>query len=233
MNMKKAFTLAEVLITLGIIGIVAAMTLPAITAKHKKMETSARLKKFYTTFTNAMLMAQKDYGDTSTWDYSVQSTGTPDSFEANQVFFNKYLFPYLHGIKICEPNEQACKNIANKCDVNSNEGKSFSRYIFEDGTCFGILTGGSSSSGAAYHIWFDTNCSAKPNVCGKDQFMFTMKLAVNKSSRLPFQAGSSLTDIRTRTRAQLLQDCKSTPQTCAALIQYDGWQIDDDYPIIY
>ena len=35
MNLKKAFTLAEVLITLGIIGVVAAMTLPTVVNKYK------------------------------------------------------------------------------------------------------------------------------------------------------------------------------------------------------
>lgn len=40
-----SFTMAEVLITLGIIGIVAAMTLPALIQKYQKQETSARLKK--------------------------------------------------------------------------------------------------------------------------------------------------------------------------------------------
>ena len=40
-----AFTLAEVLITLGIIGVVAAMTMPALIANTKKSEISAKLKK--------------------------------------------------------------------------------------------------------------------------------------------------------------------------------------------
>ena len=41
---QKAFTLAEVLITLGIIGVVAAMTLPAVinTTKNKELETALK-----------------------------------------------------------------------------------------------------------------------------------------------------------------------------------------------
>ena len=42
---KVAFTLAEVLITLGIIGVVAALTMPSLIQKHKKQETTARFKK--------------------------------------------------------------------------------------------------------------------------------------------------------------------------------------------
>ena len=35
-NNKKGFTLAEVLITLGIIGVVAALTIPGLIANHRK-----------------------------------------------------------------------------------------------------------------------------------------------------------------------------------------------------
>lgn len=44
---KYAFTLAEVLITLGIIGIVAAMTLPTLVQNHKNAELQTGLKKAY------------------------------------------------------------------------------------------------------------------------------------------------------------------------------------------
>ena len=46
---KNAFTLAEVLITLGIIGVVAAMTMPSLIASHKEKETVSKLKKVYST----------------------------------------------------------------------------------------------------------------------------------------------------------------------------------------
>ena len=41
---KIAFTLAEVLITLGIIGIVEAMTMPVLIQKTKEIETISKLK---------------------------------------------------------------------------------------------------------------------------------------------------------------------------------------------
>ena len=42
---KRAFTLAEVLITLAIIGIVAAITIPGLVQSYKKTEYSTKLKK--------------------------------------------------------------------------------------------------------------------------------------------------------------------------------------------
>ena len=51
--MKNAFTLAEVLITLGIIGVAAAMTMPSLIAEHIEKSTIARLKKVYSVLDNA------------------------------------------------------------------------------------------------------------------------------------------------------------------------------------
>ena len=54
---NNAFTLAEVLITLGIIGVVAAMTLPTLIQNNKNKEVEARLKKVYSVMNQAILMS--------------------------------------------------------------------------------------------------------------------------------------------------------------------------------
>ena len=56
--MKNGFTMAEVLVTLGIIGIVASMTMPGLIKKHKRVESETRLKKAYSTISQAFLTAQ-------------------------------------------------------------------------------------------------------------------------------------------------------------------------------
>ncbi len=56
-----AFTLAEVLITLGIIGIVAAMTLPTIIQKQQEKVLINQLKVANSTISNMQLLAAKDY----------------------------------------------------------------------------------------------------------------------------------------------------------------------------
>lgn len=57
MRRRFAFTLAEVLITLGIIGVVAAMTIPVLVQKYKEQATVTRVKKFYSVFSQAYTMA--------------------------------------------------------------------------------------------------------------------------------------------------------------------------------
>ena len=77
MTRKKTmtgFTLAEVLITLGIIGVVAALTIPALIANHKKTAVETRLKKFYSVMNQAITQSELENGDKSTWniDMSVE-----------------------------------------------------------------------------------------------------------------------------------------------------------------
>ncbi|MFQ8625693.1 MAG: type II secretion system protein [Candidatus Gastranaerophilaceae bacterium] len=45
MKNYSGFTLAEVLITLGIIGVVAALTMPSVINNYKEKETIAKLKR--------------------------------------------------------------------------------------------------------------------------------------------------------------------------------------------
>ena len=69
---KIAFTLAEVLITLGIIGVVAALTLPSVIAKYQDKVTVTKVKKAYAMFSQAYLSAINDNGGLpkEEWDCS-------------------------------------------------------------------------------------------------------------------------------------------------------------------
>ena len=68
---KSAFTLAEVLITLGIIGVVAAMTLPSLIGNYKKKQTVTQLKKSYTVLSQAVKMSELKNGSIDYWDYTL------------------------------------------------------------------------------------------------------------------------------------------------------------------
>ena len=55
-----AFTMAEVLITLGILGVVIAMTLPGVIEGYKEKELVTRFKRDYTILANAYLMVLEE-----------------------------------------------------------------------------------------------------------------------------------------------------------------------------
>ena len=58
MYKKSAFTLAEVLITLGIIGVVAAMTITTLLAKYQEKQTVTKLKQTYSILSQAIRSVQ-------------------------------------------------------------------------------------------------------------------------------------------------------------------------------
>lgn len=83
---KAAFTLAEVLITLGIIGVVAAMTLPSLIQNYHEKQRVTQLKKAYSVMQNAFLMAQEEYGDVTDWGLTITHTGQDD--DGNDILDN-------------------------------------------------------------------------------------------------------------------------------------------------
>lgn len=109
---KYAFTLAEVLITLGIIGIIAAHTIPALMASYEKMVIKQQFKKTYSMLSQAFTKVTNDYGTAPACYYYlggdnmsfINSTATTE--DCKQV--NKDLRVEIKIIKTCD--SQAYKN---------------------------------------------------------------------------------------------------------------------------
>ena len=94
--MKQGFTLAEVLITIGIIGVVAAMTLPSVILNYQEKATMTKVKKAYSIINQAYQKASFDNSGTiNTWNCS--------SGNCIYEFFTKY----FNNIKTC--GENPCK----------------------------------------------------------------------------------------------------------------------------
>ncbi len=109
---KKAFTLAEVLITLGIIGIVAAMTIPTLISKYQEKAYITQLKKSYSVLQNAFQLAIAEHGTVNLWGLTTTVSGTDeegnkilDSSAQNLIF--SYIKPYL---KIASYKNETSKN---------------------------------------------------------------------------------------------------------------------------
>ena len=92
---KSAFTLAEVLITLGIIGVVAALTLPSLITNYQKQIIETRLSKFYTTMNQAVLNSQIENGDFRDWELSSEKN-----------LYDAYLKKYLKTVKVKKLNSR-------------------------------------------------------------------------------------------------------------------------------
>lgn len=208
-TLNKGFTLAEVLITLGIIGIVAAMTLPALTANYRKQVVVTRMQKFYTVFNQAIKMSELENGEMDTWD--MKANASYNNYKGSVEFFNMYLKNYIQTLKVEE-------------FTDGNVPLGGAKMYFNDG---------SAALYGSLHVVFYPVASIDSNgIDGKDKFMFV--LDTNTRMLVPYGQHTGV-----KTRDELINNqsygCGRKANTdrryCAALIMYDGWKISDDYPV--
>ncbi len=243
--MTKAFTLAEVLITLGIIGVVAAMTLPSLIANYQKKQTVVQLKKAYSEIDQAIRTAQVEHGTLDTWDLSGFSTQQ----ERTKFFTDNYLLPNIKVIKTCDLSNrydcwpQTTYNIDGEIRNEGNLVNNSKSYylITASGYSMGYWLHGNGNGG-----WFiiDINGPKRPNTFGKDIFRFWMNWGTENPSGYGFWP-SGMSPVLNLTRdnikaGDVLGDgygnCiknsgkVNSGYACAALIMHDGWEIKDDYP---
>ena len=141
---KAAFTLAEVLITLGIIGVVAAMTLPTLIAKYKDYELANRTRKTVSVINQAIQLAQAAYGTPG--DNSSMFNISKSSPEVTKEFSK-----YFNGAQYCtaDTNNKRCMDLHYSIKYNkaaeSTSGTTataimynFPRIVLGDGTVIAI-----------------------------------------------------------------------------------------------
>lgn len=177
MNKISSFTLAEVLITLGVIGIIAAMTLPALITRNQNKALEAALKKNYSILLQAFDMYQAEHGERLKPDM-IGGSNTQTSLKAQ-------IMPYFKVIADCGRNSNthpAC--IPNIATNTHNPYKTFNgnlpqltlfddgQFVIEDGSI--ILIEDMQGSNNKF-ISIDVNGRNKnPNKWGHDIFTFQL-----------------------------------------------------------
>ncbi len=232
---RFAFSLAEVLITLGIIGVVAAMTIPTLISNYHKKSTVTQLKKTYSTISQAVRMSEAENGEVAGW-YVESRKGVE--------FFDAYILPFLK----CSKSEAPSGSLVYYTPGGQRETQlaivrggaavytllSGAQIIVNNGAVVGVSANdGTSRLG----LMIDLNgYKTLPNKFGKDTFYIT----VNSARGVVFSYlndGESYTGVKTR---EQLKDGLSSynyqcnkrgrGMWCGALIEKDGWTIAPDYP---
>lgn len=171
--MRKAFTLAEVLITLGIIGVVAAMTLPALVNKTQNQELVTAFKKVYSELSQVYMKIKADNG------------GTFEGLCKSEADYPVLFAKYMKKVEVCEAGTASGKCWAkdwyytNGSKVSSQESTSAS-LILPSGTSmlFYFMSESCDSTNelkepiGCGRIRVDLNGIKKPNVVGRDIFDF-------------------------------------------------------------
>lgn len=187
-NCYPAFTLAEVLITLGIIGIVAAMTLPAIISSYKKIELENRFKKASSTIENAVISTVTEYAmdDLLTKKSNENINGTiPNELrnEMNETFSSKLNIGHTYNLKTFSIGADSITHNANLKPVYGFlTGKQVyplfvynleQKYILNDGTSVSLMKFQAHGVHDGLKVIFDTNGAFKgPNRFGYDIFIY-------------------------------------------------------------
>ncbi len=209
--MKKAFTMAEVLITIGIIGLVASMTLPSLYNHINSKGYVERLKKAHSLLQNATNLIISDYGQPEDWipdGYKIgNEQGADAAISAAQGVVNLYAKQF-NTVYICEFSGASSKE--SNCNLNRDEYKGLNGqpvgagngslppyyYVYpivlSDGSSIAFRFQRNQSGG---YFWgtplltfiVDVNGLQRPNTVGRDIFYLYLN---EQGSVLPYGDGN-------------------------------------------
>lgn len=206
---KLAFTLAEVLITLAIVGVVAVLTIPTVTNNMSQRSNIVKLE--------ATIKSLNDAVNNLMIDERAMEIGDSSMVDDFSSLFGNYL------------------KIAGDCDgdrysncfgssYSSISGENLSPFSSDDTAGCAMLPNGASfritevSPGVTASIYIDVNAAKGPNVAGRDLFalrLFKDGLAGSESS------GDDLADAKSACRSG-----STYGLDCVYLLETNGWVMD-------
>ena len=192
-NNRTGFTLAEVLITLGIIGVVAAMTIPNLISGYQKKATVAKLQKAISTLNQAYKLSYDEFGDPGLTDMN------------SQEYFKQYWAPFIRVLTYCT-SYSVCGFTEHNPYLTPSGAKSTLTVVAEplrttfytsDGFLYVILiaAGGITTDYRLENsVFVDINGSEKPNRICRDVFKLER---VQDKGVLPYGYNMTDSDVKT------------------------------------
>lgn len=204
---NSAFTLAEVLITLGIIGVVAAITMPSLITNIQNKGYVEKLKKSYSLISQTTNLVSEDMGtEPKFWSYSSYNDGDEsdslnrnilDAYKKHFQVVKEYTNNYNEYYTSTENRALSYHYLngeAGATSFYSNYGVFHCTYVFKlaDGTIVGLAFSQNKRGGVLHALLskkiriaftVDVNGTAKPNQIGRDIFWFAL---YNDGKLLPY-----------------------------------------------
>ncbi len=159
--MKQAFTLAEVLVTLGIIGVVSAMTVPTLMQNYQRKSYVTQLHKVYNETQQAALQYMTDRNALDLKEAGLTSTDA----------VTNWVKTYFKVVNSCGTDSSPCFANEYKFMNGISRGALFSNNTYQKF----VLANGASISVAGHSngkvsFFVDVNGKAGPNIIGRDTF---------------------------------------------------------------
>ena len=216
--MKKGFTLAEVLLTLGIIGVVSALTIPTFVRNHQKQVFVTQLKKVYSELAQAADSALVENNAISLAETKFNRSNT----NAAKDFFNTH----LKIVKTCTDDKTPCFAESYKY-IDGTEFEDYIEtddkqpcFVLADGASICNRYGGFSPDREGRHgtmqLNIDINGQQGPNIVGRDFFYTEI-----------YSDGKVNESYNTENNEIYCQDTRSLYGFgCLSKIINDGWKMD-------
>ena len=179
---RVAFTLAEVLITLGIIGVVASLTLPSVIHQYRKKVLETQFKTAYSFVNQAIVMTKQDLGSNSLFDdYTVYNS------KQGYVYANEFKNAFYKRLKVVGNATLKSTDYSIYSDGNIKRYTSGDRFTFttpdkllENGMTIRASVDGNYDGSKYIQFVVDINGNKGPNRMGHDLFIFKIKDSSDK-----------------------------------------------------
>lgn len=213
---KFGFTLAEVLITLGVIGVVASMTMPSIIKHHQQQATLSKVKKFYTTINQAIRQSEAENGSCSTW------TRISNNTNSQKEFYDTYLSKYIKSI-----------NIKIETATTNKDGSIRYAHVIKlaDGSAFWLENNLTTDTTRLFIIYFYPNINKlKSTNFTRDRFLFQLYNTNCTVEPYTLEWNGTENELKNKSIYGCNAYKSSVDAYCTKLIEYNGWQMPKDYP---
>lgn len=229
-----AFTLAEVLITIGIIGIVASLTIPTLISNYQNQANVSSLKKFYTSMNQALQLYAAEQGSPG----NLRLANLFDSSDDETMTIER-LSKYLKIQKNCGTGTGCFPSLRYKLlNGNTTSGPypdaetSMNRFILADGTLVELNQNGYNNCSSNNNdktkscavLMIDVNGFKGPNIVGRDYFLIDI---IDNATLQP--RGSHLSSVTAvhwdDGNASYKCDLLNQGHGCAGRILEQNWQM--------
>lgn len=233
-NCKQlAFTLAEILIVIGILGIVAEMTIPSLITSYQIQTSITQLQKAYNETSGILNQIASDSG-------CVGDLGCSGMFDigTDNTSFGQAFVKYFKVAKDCGTSSKNCwpdqtnQNYDGSSATNTNfNTQGYYTFITADGMSFSLENKATASGcgGSTYcaFITIDINNLKGPNTYGRDTFLFITYLKpYSWIKRMLMAYGEQGTNPWNLAGANHCSPTEKTGWYCAGRIIEKGWVMD-------
>ena len=212
---RLGFTLAEVLVTLGIIGVVSAMTVPTLMQNHQRKTYVTQLHKVYNELNQVLLQYQTDRNAVNLFEAGLSSQQSVYDLVTN----------YMKVISSCNTVTEPCfpsasYKLISGTDVNKGDLDTAQKsFVLADGTSIRIKYG--NTGNVLLFCLVDTNGLKGPNILGRDAFiMYVYKNGLIDDG---VYTGGYNAPLTKEQREEL--NCETTINGCFGRLLNDNWEM--------